>query len=296
MNKSTETIHSRAAHTHTDTHTHRHTHIHSHTAWCPRTQETRVALPSFRSHRVPKSAWADWRLGGSPTPAITPPFAPPPPLANPNSPTPLGNAFRVCFIEHFIALTYGTIKIDLSHSKHKSVAKPKAKQSYNVSLKLLVYSFLSLISFSPALWSPLYLYLKVSGPLKRVMDEPAKWKMFSYSRHCAAIHFVGNTYSNCILNSIRVLIHHLCWWVCSALTVEICFHLFIVRTTALFSSFYIYIDTIDSILFILLQKLFIDLLQQKNRKKWYKLHKCCQRTNMSKDKGSSRELEWYVYF
>lgn len=112
-------------------------------------QETRVALPSFRSLRVPKSPWADWRLGGSPTPTNQPP------LTNLNPLSHAWQCIRVCFIEHFIALTYGTIKIDLSHSKHKSVAKPKARQSYNVALYLLVYRPLSLslsLSFSIILY------------------------------------------------------------------------------------------------------------------------------------------------
>lgn len=72
------------------------------------------------------------------------------PWLTPIPPSPAWQCIRVCFIEHFIALTYGTIKIDLSHSKHKSVAKPKARQSYNVALYLLALS-LSL-SFSIILY------------------------------------------------------------------------------------------------------------------------------------------------
>lgn len=44
----------------------------------------------------------------------------------------LSNRIRVCFIELFSAHTYGTIKIDLIHARHKSVAnepKPKSEPS-----------------------------------------------------------------------------------------------------------------------------------------------------------------------
>lgn len=168
MNKSTETIHSRAAHIHTQTHTHILTHIATQPDAHAHKRLVLLCHPSGRIVCLRVLEQIDGLVARQHQPSPPPP---PSSLANPNCPTPLGNAFRVCFIEHFIALTYGTIKIDLSHSKHKSVAKPKAKQSYNVSLKLLVYSCLSLcLHLFLALWSPLYLYLKVSGPLKRVMD------------------------------------------------------------------------------------------------------------------------------
>lgn len=73
------------------------------------------------------------------------------PWLTPIRPSPAWQCIRVCFIEHFIALTYGTIKIDLSHSKHKSVAKPKARQSYNVALYLLVLSLPLLLHHSVSL-------------------------------------------------------------------------------------------------------------------------------------------------
>lgn len=78
--------------------------------------------------------------------------------APPPRSSPAWQCIRVCFIEHFIALTYGTIKIDLSHSKHKSVAKPKPEQSYNVALSICYCIALSLsLSFSIILYLELYL-------------------------------------------------------------------------------------------------------------------------------------------
>lgn len=124
--------------THTDTHTHRHT-------GTPTLMATHKRLV-LRWH--PSGRFVCLRVLEQ-IDGLVARQAPPP------RSSPAWQCIRVCFIEHFIALTYGTIKIDLSHSKHKSVAKPKARQSYNVALSICYCIALSL---SPSL-SPLFCIL-----------------------------------------------------------------------------------------------------------------------------------------